>query len=59
MTITHQRPTEVLELISRDLRALLIKDVRKDWPDLTDEMGERGVNQMAAFLAASTVTDSR
>lgn len=58
MTTTQQRPTEALDLINRDLRALLIKDVRKDWPDLTDERGERGVNQMVAFLAAGTVTDS-
>ncbi|AYG80948.1 hypothetical protein DWB77_03086 [Streptomyces hundungensis] len=56
MTITHERPAEVQNLISPQLRALLIKDVRKDWPDLTDDMGERGVNQMVAFLATSTVT---
>ncbi|MEV6684524.1 hypothetical protein AB0N28_04155 [Streptomyces sp. NPDC051130] len=29
--------------------------LRKDWLELTDDMGERGVNQMVAFLAASTV----
>ncbi|MFD4860955.1 glycine-rich domain-containing protein [Streptomyces atratus] len=36
---------------------LLIKDVRKTWQDLTDEMGERGVNQLVAFLATSTRSD--
>ncbi|MFI5987805.1 hypothetical protein ACIBEA_44010 [Streptomyces sp. NPDC051555] len=57
MTTIHLHPSEVLALISPELRALLIKDVRKDWPELTDDLGERGVNQMAAFLATSTQTD--
>ncbi|MEV7525542.1 hypothetical protein [Streptomyces sp. NPDC091371] len=57
MTITHESPTEVLNLISPELRALLIKEVRKDWPDLTHDLGERGVNQMVAFLATSVRTD--
>ncbi|MFJ2402100.1 hypothetical protein ACIOUE_12445 [Streptomyces xanthochromogenes] len=59
VTITHEHQTEVLNLISPDVRALLIKDVRKEWPDLTDEMGERGVNQLVAFLATSSVTEER
>ncbi|WP_331725690.1 hypothetical protein OG264_38880 (plasmid) [Streptomyces xanthophaeus] len=55
MTITtHQNPVEALNLISSELRALLIKDVRKTWPELSDDLGERGVNQMTAFLATST-----
>ncbi|WP_433855786.1 hypothetical protein [Streptomyces kronopolitis] len=57
MTITQDQPAEVLNLISPDVRALLIRDVRKDWPDLTDEMGERGVSQLVAFLATSTATN--
>ncbi|MGW0362662.1 hypothetical protein [Streptomyces sp. NPDC002990] len=57
MTITQHDSIEVLNLISPQLRALLIKDVRKDWPDLTDEMGERGVNQMVAYLATTTTSD--
>ncbi|MFC5916272.1 hypothetical protein [Streptomyces pulveraceus] len=57
MTITEYSPTEVQSLISPELRGLLIKDVRKNWQDLTDEMGERGVHQMAAFLATSTRSD--
>ncbi|MFD8981600.1 hypothetical protein [Streptomyces sp. NPDC059564] len=56
MTITQYSPTEVLNLVSPEVRAQLIKDVRKDWPELTDELGERGVNQMAAYLAASVQT---
>nr|WP_202447193.1 hypothetical protein [Streptomyces sp. SID5468] len=43
-------------LISPALRARLITDVRKNWPDLTDDMGERGVNQTAAFLVTSART---
>ncbi|MEW1697680.1 MULTISPECIES: hypothetical protein [unclassified Streptomyces] len=57
MTITRYDPTEVQSLISPELRALLIKDVRKTWPDLTDDLGERGVNQTVAFLATSTRSD--
>ncbi|GAB2584196.1 hypothetical protein GCM10027168_16310 [Streptomyces capparidis] len=54
MTITNQDATSVLNLISPELRADLIAVVRKDyWPDLTEDLGERGVNQMAAFLAAT------
>lgn len=50
----HLSPTEVFALISPEMRADLIAVVRKDyWPDLTDDLGERGVNQMAAFLAAT------
>lgn len=56
MTITHAGQAEVLSLVSSGLRAQLIEDVRKSWPDITDDMGERGVNQMAAFLATSTRT---
>ncbi|MET7411722.1 hypothetical protein [Streptomyces rubiginosohelvolus] len=50
-------PTEVQSLIIPELRTLLIKDVRKTWPSLTDDLGERGVNQMVAFLATSTRSD--
>ncbi|MFG2717021.1 hypothetical protein ACGFW5_01730 [Streptomyces sp. NPDC048416] len=57
MTTTHLHPREVLDLISPDLRAQLVKDVRKDWPELTDDLGERGVSQMAAYLAATVTTE--
>ncbi|MEU0740915.1 hypothetical protein [Streptomyces sp. NPDC006134] len=56
MTITHANQAEVLDLISPDLQAQLIADVRKSWPVLTDDMGKRGVSQMAAFLATSART---
>ncbi|MEU9145750.1 hypothetical protein [Streptomyces sp. NPDC048349] len=56
MTLTQQS-TEVSDLISPDLQGRLIQDVRKTWPELSDEMGERGVNQMVAFLVASTRSD--
>ncbi|MEU2180760.1 hypothetical protein [Streptomyces thermolilacinus] len=56
MTITHVGQAEVLDLIAPGLRAQLIQDVRENRPDLTDDMGERGVNQMAAFLVTSART---
>ncbi|MDK0520995.1 hypothetical protein [Streptomyces sp. ML-6] len=56
MTITKQS-AEVLGLISPDLRERLARDVRKTWPEMSDDQGERGVSQMAAFLVASTLTD--
>lgn len=56
MTITRERASEPLSLITPELRALLIKDVRKSWPELTEEMGQRGVDQMVAFLVAGTHT---
>ncbi|MCX5383177.1 hypothetical protein [Streptomyces sp. NBC_00083] len=56
MTITHEHPTEVLNLIGPDVCAVLIQDVRKDWPELTDDMGRRGVSQMVAFLATSATS---
>ncbi|MFE3866222.1 hypothetical protein ACFXPT_38360 [Streptomyces goshikiensis] len=57
MTITQYSTTGVQSLISPELRALLIKDVGKTWPDLTDDLCEHGVNQTAAFLATSTRSD--
>ncbi|MEU3656959.1 hypothetical protein AB0E67_29955 [Streptomyces sp. NPDC032161] len=63
MTTTHEvsggpasqlSPTEVLDLIGPETRADLIAVVRKDyWPELTDDLGERGVNQLVAFLAST------
>ncbi|MGA5562473.1 glycine-rich domain-containing protein [Streptomyces platensis] len=57
MTITHDRPTQVFELINPELRAELIADVRKSWPGLSDELGARGVHQLVAFLATSSGAD--
>ncbi|MER5864306.1 hypothetical protein [Kitasatospora sp. NPDC002040] len=48
--------TKADSFISPEDRALLIEDVRKGWPDLTEDMGERGVNQMVAFLVTSSRT---
>ncbi|WP_237529668.1 MULTISPECIES: hypothetical protein [unclassified Streptomyces] len=51
------RPVEIADLISTEVQALLIKDVRHHWPHLTEDMGKRGVHQMVAFLATSTRTE--
>ncbi|MGW7521331.1 glycine-rich domain-containing protein [Streptomyces sp. NPDC054796] len=60
MTITYQGPTGVLSLISPELRADLIEVVRKDyWPELTDDLGRRGVDQMVAFLATAAHTTGK
>ncbi|WP_066956093.1 hypothetical protein [Streptomyces lushanensis] len=56
MTITKQ-PGEVLGFISPVLRERLAQDVRKTWPELSDDQAERGVSQMVAFLVASTLAD--
>ncbi|PJE95641.1 hypothetical protein CUT44_21980 [Streptomyces carminius] len=45
-----------MHLIGPGLRTQLIEDVRRTWTELTDDMGERGVNQLAAFLATSART---
>ncbi|MFD7666568.1 hypothetical protein [Streptomyces sp. NPDC059788] len=47
-------PAEILNLIGPEMRADLVAVVRKDyWPELTDDLGARGVNQLAAFLASA------
>ncbi|MEU0986003.1 hypothetical protein [Streptomyces sp. NPDC005953] len=52
--VTITNTTTVYDLITPDLRASLIAMVRKDsWPEMTDDQGERGVDQMAAFLAVA------
>ncbi|MFJ3205128.1 glycine-rich domain-containing protein [Streptomyces sp. NPDC086989] len=56
MTITQGGPAAALTLISPELRAHLIADVRAQWPELTDDQGERGVTQMVAFLVAGART---
>ncbi|MFF1462429.1 hypothetical protein [Streptomyces sp. NPDC058330] len=57
MTTPYMRPVEIADLISTEVQALLIKDVRHHWPHLTEDMGKRGVHQMVAFLATSTRTE--
>jgi hypothetical protein len=59
VTITSSGPEAGLALISPTLRAQLIQDVRKEWPDLTDDQGTRGVGQTVAFLVASAQTGGR
>ncbi|MFF4493989.1 glycine-rich domain-containing protein [Streptomyces sp. NPDC001546] len=55
MTITDT--TKVYDLISPELKADIITMVREDsWPEMTDAQAERGVNQMAAFLAVAAST---
>ncbi|MGW4690226.1 glycine-rich domain-containing protein [Streptomyces sp. NPDC004244] len=59
MTITDTTKT-VYDLISPELRADLITMVREDsWPEMTDDQGERGVTQTAAFLAVAAHTTER
>lgn len=53
VTITDTAKT-VYDLITPELRTDLITMVREDsWPEMTDDEGERGVDQMAAFLAVA------
>ena len=69
MTTVHEKPlspairpgpSEVAGLIGSDTRAGLIAVVRQDyWPELTDELGQRGIDQMSAFLAAAAGTRTR
>ncbi|WEB43779.1 hypothetical protein MOV08_33900 [Streptomyces yunnanensis] len=60
MTITHDSTTNVFELIGPGTRADLIQSVREShWTELTDDLGERGVDQMLAFLATSAGTDTK
>ncbi|MGW6855863.1 glycine-rich domain-containing protein [Streptomyces xanthophaeus] len=59
MTITNESSVQALSLIDPELRALLISDVRAEWPDLTDEQGDSGVTQMVAFLVAGALTSER
>ncbi|MFB9602008.1 hypothetical protein ACFFTQ_03340 [Streptomyces roseofulvus] len=49
---TTIKPTTA-ELISPELSARLIADVRKTWPEMTDDLGARGIRQMVAFLATA------
>ncbi|MFE1561121.1 glycine-rich domain-containing protein [Streptomyces sp. NPDC058734] len=59
MTITDTTKT-VYDLITPELRADLITMIREDsWPEMTDAQGERGVDQMAAFLAVAANTTQK
>lgn len=59
VTITDTTKT-VYDLITPELRADLITMVREDsWPEMTDDQGQRGVNQVAAFLAVAANTTER
>ncbi|GAA1376728.1 hypothetical protein [Catellatospora chokoriensis] len=42
--------------ISDELTALLVKDVRKKFPEWTDDFGHRSVDQMVGFLAACALS---
>ncbi|WP_282696230.1 hypothetical protein [Streptomyces sp. CC208A] len=52
MSNTTTRPTTA-DLITPELCARLVADVRKIWPELTDDMGRRGVDQMVSFLVTA------
>ncbi|MEU6314143.1 hypothetical protein [Streptomyces sp. NPDC047014] len=57
MTIAQHDTTRPLDLISSSLRADLITMVREDyWPEITDDEGNRGVEQLAAFPAVAATT---
>ncbi|MFJ1590942.1 glycine-rich domain-containing protein [Kitasatospora albolonga] len=59
MTITGTTKA-VAGLITPELRAALITMVREDsWPEMTDDQGERGVNQVVAFLTVAAGTAER
>ncbi|RSS38147.1 hypothetical protein EF912_34235 [Streptomyces sp. WAC07061] len=59
MTITDTTKT-VYDLLAPQLRTDLITMVREDsWPEMTDDEGERGVDQMAAFLAVAANTTEK
>ncbi|WP_030988453.1 glycine-rich domain-containing protein [Streptomyces sp. NRRL S-1813] len=58
MTITHDRSTRAFELIAPEIRGDLIVTVREEWPELSDDLGDRGVHQMVVFLATSAGTDA-
>ncbi|MFJ3496844.1 glycine-rich domain-containing protein [Streptomyces sp. NPDC086091] len=60
MTIAQHATSDILRLISPALRADLITMVREDhWPEITDDQGIRGVEQLAAFLAVAATTSAR
>ncbi|WP_228181866.1 glycine-rich domain-containing protein [Streptomyces anulatus] len=59
MKITDTTKT-VYDLIAPELRTDLITMVREDyWPEMTDDQGRRGVDQVAAFLAVAASTTER
>ncbi|MFK0044870.1 glycine-rich domain-containing protein [Streptomyces sp. NPDC090741] len=60
MTITRHDTTSTLNLIGPSLGADLITMVREDyWPEITDAQGNRGVEQLAAFLAVAATTTEK
>ena len=59
MTITATKQT-VYDLVPPELRGQVITMVREDfWPEMTDSQGERGLGQVAAFLAVAASTTER
>lgn len=46
--------TDVRTLLDADTWNLLTEDVRKQHPDMSPELADRGVGQMVAFLVAGT-----
>ncbi|MGA5003229.1 hypothetical protein ACPCB7_35000 [Streptomyces arboris] len=59
MTITATTQT-VYDHIPPELRGQVIAMVREDsWPEMTDAQGERGLGQVAAFLAVAATTTER
>ncbi len=59
MTITHDSSTRAFELIAPEIRGDLVVAVREEWPELSDDLGERGVHQLVVFLATSAGTTHR
>lgn len=58
MTTMQKRPvTDARTLISTELRATLVANMRDKFPELTTEKADRGIGQMLAFVAASAHSD--
>ncbi|MGW2292821.1 hypothetical protein ACWC1B_49795, partial [Streptomyces phaeochromogenes] len=51
-TIQEHPGTDARTLLSADIRATLVSNMRDKFPHLTEEKADRGVGQMLAFLAA-------
>ncbi|MFD9416912.1 glycine-rich domain-containing protein [Streptomyces goshikiensis] len=60
VTITQHDTTSALNLISPSLRTDLITMVREDyWPEITDDQGNRGVEELVAFLAVAATSTKK
>ena len=57
MTVVHERPVvDAHEALDADTWNFLAEDVRKQHPDMTADLADRGIGQMIAFLVAGNRT---